>query len=88
MHSRQGVSAAAGDARLVTTVADTRSGISAHTLGMIFEAFSPTKGMNGTGAGLWVSKEILDRHEGLMRVRSLRGHGTVFRLFRPFEGCV
>ena len=88
VRSRQGTSPETGSAGLLITVADTGSGMSPQTLETIFEAFFTTKGMNGTGLGLWVSKEIIDRHQGSVRVRSSqaeRGHGTVFRLFLPYE---
>ena len=68
------------------TVADTGSGMSRATVESIFEAFFTTKGMNGTGLGLWVSKEIIDRHNGTLRLKTSQGprhHGTIFRLFLP-----
>jgi len=56
----------------------------------IFEAFYTTKGIGGTGLGLWVSKEIVDRHRGTLLVRSSQkeGHsGTVFSLFLPYDAA-
>lgn len=67
------------------TIADTGSGIPAEILARIFEPFYSTKGTRGTGLGLWVSKEIVDKHTGIMRVRSKHGKGTVFALFLPFR---
>ncbi len=64
--------------------------MSPETLSRIFEAFYTTKGIAGTGLGLWISKEILERHQGCLRVRSSQspGHtGTVFTLFLPFEAA-
>jgi PAS domain S-box-containing protein len=74
---------------LVLTVADTGLGMSPDVLSRIFEPFFTTKGIGGTGLGLWVSKEVVRRHEGVLRVRSSQRpphHGSVFRLFLPFEG--
>ncbi len=71
---------------LVLTVADTGAGMSAATRKALFEAFFTTKGVSGTGLGLWVSKEIVDRHLGRLSLRSSQAaahHGTVFRLFLP-----
>ncbi len=71
---------------IAITVADTGPGIPAPTLARIFEAFFTTKGDAGTGLGLWISKEIVDRHHGRLTVRSSQrpGHsGTVFTLFLP-----
>ncbi len=72
---------------IIFTVADSGAGISPGSLARIFEAFYTTKGFTGTGLGLWVSKEIVDRHSGSFRVRSSQRAnraGTVFTLFLPF----
>ena len=69
-------------------VADTGTGMSAETQRRLFEPFYTTKDLNGTGLGLWISKEIVDRHRGDLRVRSSQHpllHGTVFSLFLPTE---
>lgn len=65
------------------TVADTGMGMDAETARRIFEPFYTTKGILGTGLGLWVSTEIVQKHRGRLRVRSRRGFGTVFALFLP-----
>ena len=70
------------------TVADTGSGMSAEVLQHIFEPFFTTKEAIGTGLGLWVSAEIVSKHNGKIRVRSrARGKdgrgGTVFMVFFP-----
>ena len=70
------------------TVADSGPGISQESLARIFDAFFTTKGMNGTGLGLWISKEIMERHHGRIYVRSSQApqhHGTVFTVFLPFD---
>ena len=90
LRSRDGHDHASGRAGLILTIADTGWGMSAKTLGRIFEPFYTTKGVAGTGLGLWISKEILERHQGSLRVRSSQrvGHrGTVFTLFLPFEAA-
>ena len=69
-------------------VADTGHGMSRATLARIFEPFFSTKELNGTGLGLWVSTEIVQRHGGRLTVRSSndpRFHGSVFRLFLPLK---
>ena len=76
---------------LTITVADTGSGMSDETIARLFEPFFSTKGITGTGLGLWVSKEIVDRHHGYIRVRSRMASGdvaggTVFRIFLPVDG--
>ncbi|HWZ52421.1 MAG TPA: ATP-binding protein [Granulicella sp.] len=69
------------------TVADNGTGMDAETKARIFEPFFSTKGITGTGLGLWVSREIAEKHRGHLRVRSRLGKGTVFSLFIPGEYC-
>jgi signal transduction histidine kinase len=70
------------------TVADTGTGIEPADLERIFEAFFTTKSVTGTGLGLWVSQEIIEKHGGVVRVRSRTAaqgtpSGTVFQIFIP-----
>ena len=70
------------------TVADTGHGMDNRTAARIFEAFYTTKGINGTGLGLWITKGIVDKHQGSIHVRSSSGpgpSGTVFSLFLPHD---
>jgi signal transduction histidine kinase len=71
------------------TIADTGHGMSAETRKMIFDPFFTTKGITGTGLGLWVSAEILNKHDAKIRVRSSRkppGQGTVFSILFRADG--
>ena len=73
---------------IVLTVADTGSGMSPHTLSRIYVPFFTTKGHKGNGIGLWISRGIIERHQGVLTVRSRQSEsrsGTVFALFLPFE---
>lgn len=77
---------------VVVTLADTGSGIPPETLPHIFEPFYTTKEATGTGLGLWVSTQILRKHEAQLRVRSRTRteggvSGTVFRVFFPANGA-
>jgi PAS domain S-box-containing protein len=67
------------------TIADTGHGMSEEVRARIFEPFYTTKGINGTGLGLWISSGIVNKHHGLLQVRSstAEGGGTVFSLFLP-----
>jgi signal transduction histidine kinase len=65
--------------------------MSPDTIAKIFEPFFTTKEVGGTGLGLWVSDEIVQRHGGVLAVRSSQRNGrsgTVFTLFLPFEAIV
>jgi signal transduction histidine kinase len=53
-----------------------------------FEAFYTTKENTGTGLGLWVSLEILNKHGGTVHLYSRtaesgKSSGTVFQFFIP-----
>ena len=68
------------------SVADNGSGMSRETKAHLFEPFYSTKGMTGTGLGLWVSKEIVEKHGGHMRARSSQTNGSsgsTFCVFLP-----
>ena len=72
------------------TVADSGSGMSPRTVAKLFEPFFTTKGFNGTGLGLWVSREIVTRHGGRISVRSQENRSssaTVFSIFLPLEAA-
>jgi signal transduction histidine kinase len=87
LRTREGIDWATGELGAVVTVADTGSGISKQVLEKIFRPFYTTKGITGTGLGLWISKEIIDRHRGTLRVRSREGAGTVFSFFLPYDAA-
>jgi signal transduction histidine kinase len=65
------------------TVADTGTGIPATIRSRVFEPFFTTKEKVGTGLGLWVSQQVIEKHNGRIRVRSAEGKGTVFSVFLP-----
>jgi PAS domain S-box-containing protein len=71
------------------TIADTGHGMPPQVLRHIFEPFYTTKGINGTGLGLWISLGIVAKHQGRLQVRSRTQEGksgTVFSLFLPADG--
>jgi two-component system CheB/CheR fusion protein len=69
------------------TICDTGTGINRVTLSHIFEPFFTTKADTGTGLGLWVVAQLLERHKGSVNVWSSQrpgASGTAFSLFIPF----
>ncbi len=74
---------ASGDYTLVH-VSDHGSGIPLELLPRIFEPFFTTK-KNGTGLGLWVTKELVTKNRGTLDVRSSTNSppGTTFTLKIP-----
>lgn len=69
------------------TLADTGNGIAPEHRRRIFEPFYTTKGMNGTGLGMWISKDLIEKHEGVIRFcTSAResASGTTFSIFLPY----
>jgi PAS domain S-box-containing protein len=57
------------------TVADTGTGMDDATLQRLFEPFFSTKGIGGVGLGLWISKELVTKNGGSIRIRSSRRAG-------------
>jgi PAS domain S-box-containing protein len=74
--------------RVQLTIADNGYGIRAENLKRIFEPFFTTKEAWGTGLGLWMTQELVHKHNGLIKVRSRKGKGTVFRLTFPQQAEV
>lgn len=72
------------------TICDNGSGIERTSLRHIFEPFFTTKTDTGTGLGLWVVAELVDRHKGSVHVRSSQkagASGTAFSIFLPEENA-
>ena len=71
------------------TIRDSGSGIPREQLPKIFERFYSTKdgpdssGKGGTGVGLATCKDIVDAHQGRIRVESTVGKGTAFIIRLP-----
>lgn len=68
-------------------IRDTGIGIRQDHLEKIFEPFFTTKGDKGTGIGLWVAKQLVERRGGRISVASSRekeSSGTTITIFIPF----
>jgi signal transduction histidine kinase len=69
-------------------IADTGVGIPPEQLRLIFEPFYTTKapdehGRGGSGLGLSVCRQIIEQHQGRIRVESLPGKGAIFTVKLP-----
>lgn len=71
---------------LRVTIADSGMGIPADKLPRILEPFFTTKGKRGSGLGLSLVSDVVQRHRGVLRIRSSTrlGHsGSVVTIFLP-----
>jgi signal transduction histidine kinase len=71
-------------------VCDSGVGIPTDRLRLIFEPFYTTKepddsGHGGTGLGLSVCRQIVEQHQGRIRVESLLGKGSTFTIKLPVQ---
>ncbi len=72
------------------TIADNGIGMDDETRSRAFEPFFSTKGLTGTGLGLWISREIVQKQHGHLRMRSRKSSsgrkgGTVVSAFLPLQ---
>ena len=71
------------------TILDTGSGIARKHRKSLFQPFFTTKEDVGTGLGLWITRSIVEKHGGLIQLKSRTGtedHGTAFSIFLPLDG--
>ena len=80
------VIASSGDG-IQTVIQDSGTGIEQKHLENIFEPFFTTKGELGTGIGLWVARQLVERRGGQISVASSTEpgkSGTTITIFLPF----
>src|SRR6266436_4901905 len=85
---KQSAEAAVGE----ILVRDSGHGIPAETLRKIFDPYFTTKtadaqGQGGTGLGLAMAREVIEAHQGRIRVESTVGEGTTFTIKLPLAGA-
>jgi PAS domain S-box-containing protein len=71
------------------TILDTGHGIEPQHRKNLFQPFFTTKEDVGTGLGLWITRSIVEKHGGTIRLKSRTGpdeHGTAFSIFLPLDG--
>ncbi|MEA2236972.1 MAG: hypothetical protein QOC81_1696 [Thermoanaerobaculia bacterium] len=79
--------------QLVTSVADRGIGIPTDELGQVFERFHRGRQVSSTnygglGLGLYITKQIVERHGGTIWVESREGQGTTFSFTLPVATVV
>jgi len=77
----------AGKDGVLVHVADNGVGISEQMKSKLFTPFATTKEESGSGLGLWVSRAIVRKHEGTIRVSSAESGylGTTVSIFLPVK---
>jgi len=69
---------------IVVSISDSGCGIPPENLERIFEAFYTTKELGkGTGLGMSIAREIIEKHHGAISVQSVVGQGTTFLVKLP-----
>ncbi len=64
-------------------VIDDGIGMDQETQEKIFSLFFSSKGVEGTGLGLFISNKIIKQHSGMIDVTSKQGEGVHFRIVLP-----
>ena len=74
------------DGMVKVRIKDTGTGIAQEDLAMIFDPFFTTKDVGkGTGLGLFITHDIVVRHQGTIQVTSTPGKGTTFCVSIPAQ---
>ena len=82
------VSVEKGEDCLKVTVADNGQGIQADRVDKIFDMFyRGTEGSQGSGLGLYIVKEMVEKMKGSIRVDSTEGEGTTFLVTLPLASA-
>ncbi len=66
--------------KVTIEIADTGTGIPPEQLKHLFEPFYTTKGDKGTGLGLYITKQLIERNGGRISAKSREAVGAVFSL--------
>jgi len=80
-----GVKLFSKDGKVYLQVADHGIGIAEHEKGRIFDKFyrvgsEDTRNTKGTGLGLFIVKEVLDKHQASIKVKDNRPVGSIFEV--------
>ena len=68
--------------KIIITIQDNGPGIPEDKLKHIFRPFYTTK-EEGTGLGLYITKQLVEKIKGRIKVESVSGQGTTFAVVLP-----
>ena len=68
---------------VIASIKDSGPGIKRTDIGHLFEAYFTTKGSDGTGMGLFLTRQVIKAHGGSIDVQSKEGQGTEFVIRLP-----
>ena len=72
------------DGNVVVEITDNGCGIPADRIEQIFDPFFTTKAPGvGSGMGLMLVRDLVQKHDGRVNVKSIEGEGTTFRVELP-----
>jgi signal transduction histidine kinase len=77
------VKASQPNGKVIVEIADTGPGIADENQKRIFEPFFSTKGEKGSGLGLYITKQLVEKNGGKIAIKSKMGQGARFILTFP-----
>jgi PAS domain S-box-containing protein len=82
------ISVRASDDRAEIVIADTGHGIAPEHLERIFDPFFTTRKNGGTGLGLWITRQLIEKNGGAIQVSTstaTKNHGTTMTISFPIR---
>lgn len=71
------------DENICLDISDSGTGMTEETINMIYDPFFTTKGPNHSGLGMSMAHGIIQRHHGIIELKTKHGKGTTFILKFP-----
>lgn len=68
---------------VIFEISDNAMGMDEESLKQIFNLFYSSKGRKGTGLGMFITKNVIQKHGGTISVNSEKGKGTRFHIRLP-----
>jgi len=77
---------APANGKITFSIIDNGIGMDEATQSKLFTLFFSSKGAQGTGLGLYITKNIIEQHGGTITVSSAPGQGSRFTILLPIQG--